>query len=213
MTPATLLARLKPYAAEAVRHGDFLISTNALSDVWLNDLHGETARTLVRDALQGFWESYLADNPGDCLLISIEPFAEMAAEPAAASALVQEVVAAVNQPRLRFDKVFVDPDSFEVFINDHPKEIAMLLFVEPSTPHDLLLAVCRHLEDLAYTVKGVITTIERKHRSDAGIHPDLPIEFIPFFVYDEQTAALAAVTELDEEPYRRYHRYFSGIKK
>ena len=208
MSPAMLLDTLKLDVAKAMLHGDFLLSTNRFSEVWIDDLDMGDVRKLVRDLLANFWRRYLEKNKGNYLLLSIEQFEETSENSHSTNAIAKEAVEMVNHSGLHFENVFVDPDSFEVSIAEHPQDVTMLMFVEPSVPHDLLIVACKHLQELGYTVKGIITPMERKQSREPEIRNDLQLEFIPFLVYTEQNDKLYTITELNEEPYIRYHGYF-----
>lgn len=208
MTPATILQTLKSYVEKAVLHGDFLVSTNRLSDVWINDLNTEETRKLVRDTLVGFWTKYLENNEGKYLLVSIEQFEETSKNTSSTNAVAKEVVDLVNNSRLCFEKVLVDPDSFEVFIEECPKDSPIMMFAEPSVQHDLLVAACKNLRALGYTIKGIITPVENEQNSETEIQHELRINLIPFMIYKKQEDTFYTIMEKQEEPYRHYHPYF-----
>ena len=210
MTPATIIQTLKSYVEQAVLRGDFLVSTNRLSEVWISDLNTEEFRKLVRDTLIGFWIKYLESNEDKYLLVSIEQFEETAENTPSTNAVAKEVVDIVNNSRLRFEKVFVDPDSFEVFIEECPKDSPIMMFAEPSVQYDLLVAACKNLRALGYTVKGIITPVENEQNSETEIQNELRINLIPFIVYNKQEGKLSTIMEEREAPYIQYHPYFSS---
>jgi len=210
MRLATMMDRLKPHVEQAVLRGDFLISTNRLSDVWIGELKGEEARTLVRDLLTGFWTRYLEKDENNYLLVNIEQFEETSETTVSTGIVAKKVVDIINNPRLYFEKVFVDPNSFEVSIEKDPKDSEMMIFIEPSVPHDLLVATCKHLQMLGYPIKGVITPVERNYNNETAIRNDLHIELIPFIIYEGQQDKLYTIMEINEEPYVKYHKYFSS---
>jgi len=208
MSFAILLDTLKLDVAKAMLYGDFLLSTNRFSEVWIGTLNTGEVRKRVCDLLANFWRRYLEENKGNYLLVNIEQFEETPESSLSINAIAKEAVEMVNHPDLHFENVFVDPDSFEVSIAEHPQDVTMLMFVEPSVPHDLLIVACKHLQELGYTVKEIITPVERKQSREPEIRNDLQLEFIPFLVYEEQHDKLYTITELNEEPYSRYHDYF-----
>jgi hypothetical protein len=208
MTPATIIQTLKSYVEKAVLYGDFLVSTNRLSDVWINDLNTEETRKLVRDTLVGFWIKYLESNADTYLLVSIEQFEETSGNSPSTNAVAKEVVDIVNNSRLRFEKVLVDPDSFEVFIEECPKDFPIMMFAEPSVQHDLLVAACKNLRALGYTIKGIITPVENEQNSETEIQHELRINLIPFMIYKKQEDKFYTIMEKQEEPYNQYHPYF-----
>jgi hypothetical protein len=210
MIPATILHTLKLYVEKTVLHGDFLVSTNRLSEVWISELNTEEFRKLVRDTLVGFWRKYLENNEDTYFLVSIEQFEETAGNTFSTSTVTKEVVDIVNNSRLRFEKVLVDPDSFEVFIEECPKGSPIMMFAEPSVQHDLLVAACKNLRALGYTVKGIITPVENEQNSETEIQNELQIHLIPFIVYNKQGDKLSTIMEKREEPYIQYHPYFSS---
>lgn len=210
MTPATILHTLKLYVEKTVLHGDFLVSTNRLSEVWISDLNTEEFRKLVRDTLVGFWLKYLENNENTYFLVSIEQFEETAGNTSSTNTVAKEVVDIVNNSRLRFEKVLVDPDSFEVFIEECSKDSPIMMFAEPSVQHDLLVAACKNLRALGYTIKGIITPVENEQNSETEIQNELRINLIPFVVYNKQEDKLFTIMEKREEPYIQYHSYFSS---
>ena len=210
MTPATLLHTLKLYVEKTVLHGDFLVSTNRLSEVWISDLNTEKFRELVRGTLVGFWRKYLESNEDTYLLVSIEQFGQTSGNPPSTNAIAKEVVDIVDNSRLCFEKVLVDPDSFEVFIEECPKNSPIMMFAEPSVQHDLLVAACKNLRALGYTIKGIITPVENEQNSETEIQNELQINLIPFIIYNKQGDKLSTIMEKREEPYIQYHSYFSS---
>jgi hypothetical protein len=207
MMPATLLDDFKKHVAKVILRGDFLLSTNNFSEVWINAYPAEV-QTPLCDLLANFCRRYLAQNASQYLLLGIEQFEETSEKSRFINLIANEAVTRVDSPALAFDMLFVDPDSFEVSFAEHAIDRPLILFVEPSAPHDLLLAVYHNLHALGYTLQAVVTTIERTPGSGATIRNDLHLDFIPFLVYAEQQDQLFTITELTYEPYTRYHAYF-----
>ncbi len=209
MSLASMIDMLKPHVKQAILHGDFLVSTNKFSDVWISDFwQNREARVLIRDILKNFWRKYLEHDEGTYLLASLILFAETSQDLISTNAITREVVDLVNNPRLDFKTVFVDSDSFEIFLEDCPQNAGIILFVEPSILHDLLVVVCQNLRTLGYTVKGIMTPIEREQTDGATLRNALQIDLIPFLVYEEQKGTLRGIVEIEQAPYTRYHRYF-----
>jgi hypothetical protein len=209
MIPAKAINKLKPYIEQAILYGDFLVSTNTFSHVWISNLKTEEARTLERETLTGFWLRYLEKNTGNYLLVSIKQFEETSNNILSANTLIKEAVELINNPRLRFKKVLVDPDSFEIFIEEDLRDSTVMIFVDLSVPHDLLLAVCKNLRALGYMIKGIIIPVENAQSTRADISNYLQVELIPFIVYNKQEDKFYTIMEMKEEPYTHYHCYFS----
>ena len=86
----------------------------------------------------------------------------------------------------------------------------LMIFVALSIHLDLLKQVIARLREKGYAVSGVITMLERERVSGPEIRDKFQVELIPMLVYEETQDRLYAVTELTENPYRRYHHYFSS---
>jgi hypothetical protein len=80
--------------------------------------------------------------------------------------------------------------------------------VSPTVPHDLLFAACQHLHELGHTVTGIITPVESEYLNGQDIRKVLGVGFIPFIRFNASENSVESITEIQEEPYMRYHCYF-----
>lgn len=209
MKPVSLLEQLKLHVARAIRHGEFLLSTNTFGHVWIDTLNHPEAQTLIHDILAGFWHRYLAGHPGRYRLVTLEQFDETSTKVSPMTLLARRVVESVNSPDLQTQTVIVDPDSFDVFIDECPEDCQLFLVVAPAVPHDLLIAACQHLHELRHAVAGILTPVESEHLSEQDIRHRLGIDIIPFLVFQpQQDNMLPAITEIQAAPYTQYHHYF-----
>jgi hypothetical protein len=208
MKPAILLEQLKPHVQHAIRYGEFLLSTNTFSQIWIEDLDQPEAQTLIHDILVGFWQNYVEKHPGNYRLLTLEKFEETSVRETSMTMLARRVVQSMNYPNLQVQTVIVDPDSFEVFIDECPDVCQPFLIVSPTVSHDLLFAACQHLHELGHTVTGIVTPVETECLNGQEIREVLGVDFIPFIRFRPSENRVESITEIHEEPYVRYHGYF-----
>jgi len=211
MNCAALLSNLQQHISAAIQHGEFLLSTNRFSPVWLNDFHhNEQAQALLHGILTIFCAQYLAHHKGIYVLGSLEQYDPSHSHNSTAILLTRNVVHDLNHPRLQFHKALVDPDSFEVLLDEVPENSKLFLFVLPSLPHDLLIAACQNLSMMGHGVAGMITPVECEHLNGQELRNALGLDFIPFTVYNSTAEKLSSILEMTEAPYTQYQRYFGA---
>ena len=209
MNCAVFLQELQQHIASAIQHGEFLLSTNQFSRTWMNDFHhaGRT-QTLLYGILTTFCTRYLALHEGIYVLGSLEQYDPATPHDSTAVLLTRNVVRDLQHPRLQFHKALVDPDSFEVLLDEVPEDSKLFLFVLPSMPHDLLIAACQNLAMMGHGVAGMLTPVECEHLNGTELRQTLGLDFIPFTMYDPSTDSLASILERSEPFYAQYHCYF-----
>jgi hypothetical protein len=115
----------------------------------------------------------------------------------------------LRHPQLQFHKALVDPDSFEVLLDEVPEDSKLFLFVLPSVPHDLLIAACQNLAMMGHGVAAIITPVECDHLNGVELRNMLGLDFIPFTIYDSQTERISPILEMTTAPYTGYQQYFT----
>ena len=209
MNCAALLNDLQHHILSAIQHGEFLLTTNQFSRAWMNDFHNtERVQTVLHGILMNFCRNYLAHHDGTYVLGNLEQYNPVNPHASTAILLTQNVVRDLNHPRLQFHKALVDPDSFEVLLDEVPEDSKLLLFVLPSVPHDLLIAACQNLAMMGHGVAGMLTPVECEHLNGPELRKALGLDFIPFMVYDSTTERISSILEMSEPLYAQYHRYF-----
>jgi len=209
MNCGALLDDLQQYISSAIQHGEFLLTTNRFSLAWMDDFHhDEHAQDVLRGILMSFCANYLAHHDGTYVLGSLEQYNPLNPHASTAILLTQNVVRDLNHPRLQFHKALVDPDSFEVLLDEVPEDSKLFLFVLPSVPHDLLIAASRNLAMMGHGVAGMLTPVECEHLNGLELRNALGLDFIPFMVYDSTAERISSILEKSEPLYAQYHRYF-----
>ncbi len=212
MTCAVLLHDLQHYISSAIQHGEFLLTTNQFSRTWMSDFHHtERAQTVLHGILTAFCTQYLALHDGTYVLGSLEQYNPTNPHDSATILLTRNVVRDLNHPRLQYHKALVDPDSFEVLLDEVPEESMLFLFVLPSIPHDLLIAACQNLAMMGHAVAGMLTPVECEHLNGPELRNALGLDFIPFTIYDSATDRIFSILELSEPLYAQYHSYFQAV--
>jgi hypothetical protein len=206
------LDALKPYVQEAILHGEFLLSINRFSKIWiyLRYMNSEEFRILCQDVLTGFWTKYLDKNEGEYVVLAMEEAGVSSEDEIPTGTIAEQAVNQLDDPRLSFERMLVDPhaEGFDISMEEIPVNRKAVLFVALSIHLDLLINVINKLRQLGVEVQGIITILERERLSGPTIRNKLGVELIPFLVYEEQGDKLHAVVEIEEEPYAQYHDYF-----
>lgn len=209
MNTAAWLEQLRPSIQQKIHHGEFLLSTNTFSTTWIGEVTSVVTAPLLCNILTAFWRSYLIRRPGAYVLVTLEPFGTTAHKEAPLTILVREVVAQVNHPALQFQPALFDPDSFEIELDMSAPDARLFIVVEPSAPHDLLVALCQHVQMFGGAIAGMITLVESEHLQRAALQETFGVPVIPLFVYDTRPDTLSSVLDLTEEPYLEYQSYFA----
>lgn len=209
MKSAALFDALQQHIASAIQHGEFLLSTNQFSRVWMNDFHhDEQAQQVLRRILSAFCARYLAHHDGIYVLGSLEQYDPARPHDSTSMLLTRAVVRDLHDARLQFHKALVDPDSFEVLLDEVPEGSNLFLFVLPSIQRDLLVAACQNLAMMGHGVAGILSPVECEHLNGMELHSALGLDFIPFTIFDAATERLTSILSMPQPLYARYHRYF-----
>lgn len=209
MNTAALLEELRSAIQPKIQHGEFLLSTNTFSTAWIGEIATDVTAPFLRAVLSVFAQRYMTRHPGVYVMATLEPFGAAARKEAPLTVLTRDVVAQISQPTLRFQTALFDPDSFEIELDMSPPETRLLLVIEPSTPHDLLVAVCQHVHMLGGALAALITPVESEHLHQAIFQETFGSCIIPLFVYDVRADTLTSVLDMAEEPYLKYQSYFT----
>ena len=212
MTSETSFDTLKTIIKKTIRFGDFLLATNRFSERWVytGSWNTEEARQCIQTILTDFWTNFLQTHPERYVVVTLEYLEQYVAHEFPAGKLAQDVVERLNHPRLSWNKLIVDPDSFELYMEQWPTNCSLIIFVENSIRLDLLRTVCNNLQALGCHVAAILAIVERDEFSAHQIRTTLDTQLIPLVVYDEHRNQLSTVLELQQEPYRSYHLYFTS---
>ena len=210
MTSETAFNTLKGIIKKTIRYGDFLIATNRFSDRWIytGSWNTKEARQSIQTILTEFWTIFLHEHPEKYVIVTLEYLENYVEHEFPTGKIAQDVVEKLDHPKLCWKKLVVDPDSFELYMEQWPTSCVLVIFVEVSVRLDLLRAVYNNLHALGCQVAAILAIVERDEYSGTEIRTSLDTELIPLLVYDEHQNQLYTILELQQEPYRRYHPYF-----
>lgn len=211
MTSETAFNTLKNIIKKTIRYGDFLIATNRFSDRWIytGSWNTEEARQSMQTILTEFWTTFLHEHPEKYVIVTLEYLENYVEHEFPTGKIARDVVEKLDHPRLCWKKLVVDPDSFELYMEQWPTSCALVIFVEVSVRLDLLRAVYNNLHALGCHVAAILAIVERDEYSGTEIRTSLNTELIPLLVYDEHQNQLYSILEFQQEPYCRYHPYFT----
>ncbi|GAK58511.1 hypothetical protein U27_05485 [Candidatus Vecturithrix granuli] len=211
MTSETAFNSLKSIIKKTIRYGDFLIDTNRFSDRWIytGSWNTEEARQSMQTILTGFWTTFLHEHPEKHVLVTLEYLENYVEHEFPTGKIAQDVVEKLDHPRLCWKKLVVDPDSFELYMEQWPTGCALIIFVEVSVRLDLLRAVYNNLHALGCYVAAILAIVEYDEYSATEIRTTMDTELIPLLMYDEHQNHLYSILELQQEPHCRYHSYFT----
>ena len=211
MTPETSLNALKLLVKDSIRYGDFLLGNNRFSNTWIytGTWNTEEGRQCIREILAGFCTAYIQSHNKKYVLVDIEYPDQSSENGLSPEIIAQEAVRLVKNPSLSFDKIFIDPDSFELYMKQWPKDREIIIFIDLSVNLDLLISVCSNLQALGCHVTSIITVVERANIQNSKLRESLRLDLIPFIVYNEPEDNVYSILELNKPPYTAYHTYFS----
>lgn len=212
MTSGTSFESLKAIIKKTIRCGDFLLATNRFSERWIytGSWNTEEARQCIQTILTNFWMNFLHVHPEKYTVLTLEYLEQYVEHEFPAGKLAQHVIEELEHPRLLWNKLIVDPDSFELYMEQWPTNCSLIIFVEDSIRLDLLRAVCNNLQALGCHVAAIFAIVERDEFSARHIRTSINTPLIPLVIYDERQNRLTTVLERQEEPYLCYHPYFTS---
>ena len=211
------LSELCNYVRQSLYKGEFLLSTKELSNSWiyLPILNQEPRRDLVQSIFEIFFVNLLEYHPDSEFTIFSSEFTKTSEKEFPAGTIAEKSLYSINSPRLKFVRVFVNPESKEVSLNREEAVVGKnnkCIGVFTLSIHVILIEnIIKHIRNLGGDVFAIVAIGERENDSRNKLN-DLKVDLIPFTIFDEDTQEVTHILERDDKPYKQYHRYFHAAK-